>query len=218
MTESTSLRFDTTDMAAVHKVFRSSLAAAPAFVGSAAGDAGRRTLIADYYSNVMAFLQVHHDGEEELVFPLLAERAPEERPSVDRALGQHRHVVALLGTATEAIATWAAKGDGKASEVVSSLGALDDELTPHLDQEEAVIVPLAAQYLTPEEWGRLPGHGLANFKGDKVWLILGLIRENMTSEQRTQMLEHMPPPARQMWETMGEASFNQMIAEVRQTA
>jgi len=32
------------------------------------------------------------------------------------------------------------------------------------------------------------------------------------------MLAHMPPPARQMWESMGEASFNELIAQVRQTA
>ena len=87
----------------------------------------------------------------------------------------------------------------------------------HLDQEEVEIVPLAAEYLTVEEWGSLPGHAMGKFQGDKVWLIMGLIRENFNQEQRDLMLEHLPPPARQMWETMGEASFNDVIAQVRRT-
>jgi len=32
------------------------------------------------------------------------------------------------------------------------------------------------------------------------------------------MLENMPPPARQMWQNMGEASFNELMAQVRQTS
>jgi hypothetical protein len=102
-------------------------------------------------------------------------------------------------------------------ELARAIGALDEALSAHLDHEEATIVPLATDHVTVEEWGTLPGHVMANFKGDKIWLIMGLIRENFTPEQRATMLEGMPPPARQRWETMGEASFNDMIAGVRQT-
>lgn len=217
MSESTSLRPDTSDMIGVHRVFRSSLASAPLFVGSAAGDDDRRHLIGNYYANLLAFLEVHHDGEEELVFPLLSERAPEQRATVELAVEQHHDVVSLLGSAKEAVGRWDDGGDEDAAAVTQALAALDQALSPHLDQEEANILPLAAQYLTAEEWGQLPGHGFGNFTGDKVWLILGLIRENFSDAQRAAMLEHMPPPARQMWETVGEASFNEMIAEVRRT-
>ena len=80
---------DTSDMPAVHKVFRSSLAAAPTFIASAAGDDARREMIANYYANLIEFLRVHHDGEEELVFPTLGERAPEQRePGAGRPLGE----------------------------------------------------------------------------------------------------------------------------------
>ncbi len=40
------------------------------------GDEARRARIADYYDNVLWFLEAHHNGEEELVFPLLRERSP----------------------------------------------------------------------------------------------------------------------------------------------
>ena len=48
---------------------------------------------------------------------------------------------------------------------------------------------------------------MANFHGDKIWLILGLIRERMTDEQRAMMTEHMPPPALEMWNGFGEQAF-----------
>jgi Hemerythrin HHE cation binding domain len=218
MTESPPVRPDTSDMAAVHKVFRSSLATAPDFIDSAAGDAERRTLIANYYANLTAFLDAHHNGEEEIIFPRLIERAPEHRSTVERGERQHAEVVGLMLAVNESVALWEVKGDSEAPETLRCLHALDSVLSPHLDQEEAEIVPLAAEYLTVEEWGSLPGHAMGNFEGDKIWLIMGLIRENFTPEQRDAMLEHMPPPARQMWQNMGEASFSELIGQVRQTS
>ena len=211
-------RPDTSDMTAVHQVFRSSFAAAPAFVASTRGDDARRSLIADYYANLLAFLEVHHEGEEQLVFPQLTERAPDSRALVARMAAQHADVVRMLNDAKAAQASWVKHGDDAAVAAADSLVALAEALQTHLDEEEALILPLAEEHLSMEEWGALPGHGMANFSGDKVWLILGLIRENFTPAQRDDMLEHMPPPARAMWETMGESSFAAMIAEVRQTA
>jgi hypothetical protein len=210
-------RPDTSDMVAVHQVFRSSLAAAPALVGSARGDDARRALIADYYANVLAFLEVHHEGEELLVFPVLAERVPQCRALVGRMATQHTDVVGMVDVAKETLPRWSKEGDPAADDTVRALGALGAALSTHLDEEEAEILPLAREYLSPEQWGALPGHGMANFTGDKIWLVLGLIRENFTPEQSAAMLEHMPPPALAMWQTMGASAFDQMIADVRQT-
>ena len=209
---------DTSDMAAVHQVFRSSLAAAPAFIASTRGDDARRALIADYYANLLAFLEVHHEGEELLVFPFLTERAPQSQALMTRMATQHTDVLGTLADAKVAMAAWTERGDGAAVDAADSLVSLGDALHVHLDEEEAHVLPLAGEYLSMEEWGALPGHGMANFTGDKVWLILGLIRENFTPAQRDDMLEHMPPAARVMWETIGESSFAAMIAEVRRTA
>ena len=55
---------------------------------------------------------------------------------------------------------------------------------------------------------------MANFHGDKIWLILGLIRERMTEEQTAAMLAHMPPPALDMWTGFGEQAFKDYSSEV----
>jgi hemerythrin-like domain-containing protein len=208
-------RPDTSNMLAVHGVFRDTLAAATALVGGVPdGDAERLALVANYYENVLSFLTAHHDGEEELVFPLLRQRCPDECALVDELAGQHEDALRLLAVARQWLAAWPGGGDAVQLEVVGALGALRTHLVEHLDEEERLGLPLVAEYLTAEEWDQLGGHGLAAFDGDKVWLILGLIRERMNEEQREAMLRNMPPPAVQMWTGFGEHAFNELAAQV----
>jgi hemerythrin-like domain-containing protein len=201
-------RPDVEDMYAVHGVFRDALGAAPELVGGIdPGDAERVALIANYYENILSFLEAHHDGEEKLVFPLLQERCAGEGALIDHMGEQHEEALGLLEEAKSSLAAWPA-GDAAAQKATQErLDALRAHLVTHLDEEEEKVLPLAADNLSMEEWGALPGHGLANFHGDKIWLILGLIRERMNDQQRAAMLEHMPPPAVEMWTGFGEQAF-----------
>jgi iron-sulfur cluster repair protein YtfE (RIC family) len=218
MAEQSPIRFDAVaEMAAAHKSFRSSLASAPALIDSAVGDGHRRALIANYYANVLAALEVHHEGEEELLFPLLIERVPELREVVDLGTEQHEQVLPLLAAAKTATATWESSGDSGGPELARALRALDEALSVHLDYEEGTIMPIAAEHISVEEWEMLPRHTMENFTGDKPWLLVGWARENRTPEQWAMMLDRAPPPMRQWWETVGEPSFNALIAELRQT-
>jgi hypothetical protein len=208
-------RPDTTDMFAVHGVFRDTLGAAPRLVGGIQpGDAERVALIANYYENILSFLEVHHDGEEHLVFPLLRARCAGEDGLIDHMDAQHEEALALLDGTRASLAAWSG-GDAAAQQAAQErLDDLYGHLLEHLGEEEQKVLPLATEHLSAEEWGALPGHGLANFQGDKIWLILGLIRERMTEEQRAAMLEHMPPPAVEMWTGFGEQAYKDYSSEV----
>ena len=209
-------RPDTSDMYAVHGVFRDTLGAATALVGGvAAGDTDRLAVVANYYENVLSFLHAHHESEEEVVFPLLRSRCPDVDALVDQLAQQHEEALMLLATARQWLAAWPGGGDAVQLEVVGALGSLRTHLVDHLEEEERLGLPLAAEYLSAEEWGQLPGHGLRAFDGDKVWLILGLIRERMNGAQRDAMLEHMPPPVVDMWTGFGEHAFMDLASEVR---
>ena len=222
MAEQATPRPDVTDMFAVHGVFRDTLAAAPSLVGGVeAGDSERRALVANYYENVLSFLKAHHDSEEKLVFPLLRERCPAEGALLDRLEAEHEEAMKLLANAERALAAWSGGDVLAQSEVVGSLESLRAHLEPHLDTEESKALSLCAENMSLEEWGALPGHGMAAFGGDKVWLILGLIRQRMNDAQRAAMLEHMPPPAVEMWTGFGEQAFKdlstQVVVDVRST-
>lgn len=214
-------RPDVADMYAVHGVFRDTLGAAPRLIGDIApGDGARVEQIANYYDNILYFLEAHHDGEEEIVFPRLRERCPDSAALLDSLESEHKETLILLEDARRSLAGWpGADGDTAAEAqaavaVAESLEALRVQLVEHLDQEEARALPLCLENIRADEWGQLPGHALAGYQGDKVWLILGLIRQRMTQEQRDAMLEHMPPPPRDMWINFGENAFNELSAQV----
>ena len=99
MAEERSIHSNDSGMAAVHRIYTSSLDAASDYIESARGDDTRRQLIANFYLNVLASPETHHVGEDELYFPLLIERAPEQREVVNLGIKQHQEVLALLAAA-----------------------------------------------------------------------------------------------------------------------
>jgi iron-sulfur cluster repair protein YtfE (RIC family) len=189
-------------MAIPHNAFRFSLASAPALVHSARGDVIRRDLVAEYYVNSLLLLETHHDGEEEVYFPLLVERFPTERKKVELGAKQHHEVLSFLAAASVAVEEWQAHGDAETGNVVSALEALDAELSDHLHYEETTIVPLE-DGLSPEDrrdyMARTTEHHLA-----KIPNMAGVL----LSISHCRSL---------LWEAVGEASFRAMIAKVAVT-
>jgi hypothetical protein len=204
-------------MIQLHRVFRDALGAAAPLVGSVAtGDIERADVVGSYYANVLALLHAHHEGEDVLVWPKLVERAPAEADTVMRVAGQHEGVLAALESAEALLRGW--RGDPQIESgavLAASLATLGAELSAHLDEEERVILPIAARYISPAEWGELPGHGMQHFGGDKIWLVLGLIQEQMSVEQIAGMEAHMPPPVREFWTNVGRDQFVAFVAELR---
>lgn len=210
-------RPDTSDMVAVHRVFRESFGVAPQLLGSVPGeDAERVAAVAGYYADILAFLRVHHEGEDELLWPKLVERCPEDADLIRRIAGQHEGVLRALQTSETHLAAWQDEPTmDNAATLAAALITLAVGLGAHLDEEERVILPLAADHLTDDEWGALPAHGMQNFRGQRIWLVMGLIREQMTGAQRAAMDAHMPPPVREFWISVGEPQFVRFIAEIR---
>ena len=189
-------------MALAHNNFRFSFASAPALIQSARANDVRRALVADYFGSVLVGLEVHHHGEEELLFPLLIERFPEERDKVDLGEKQHHEVVSLLAVAQLAVTEWEANGDAHSGNVEAALGALEDALLIHLDYEEATIVPLEARLSVEER---------------KIYM--ARTRKHHAERLRPSVgefffsISHIQPL---LWEAVGAASFRDMIARSMQ--
>lgn len=218
MSETASLPLaDTSDMLGLHQVFRDALSVAPRLVGPvAAGDTDRADVVGSYYDNVLRLLQAHHEGEDELMTPKLVARNPDQADTIQRIADQHHPVLSGIEAGLTGVASWRSNPSAAAGEaLVSTLGALDSALTAHLDEEERVVLPIAAGCMNVAEWGELPGHGLKMFTGDKLWLILGLIQEQMTPEQVAQMEAHMPPPLLEFWTSAGRSMFGAFAADLR---
>ena len=207
---------DVSDMLAVHKALLGALAVVPEYVAKAGLDSHRVEVISSFTENVIEFLHVHHSGEDELIYPVLEERCAESRSVLERINDQHKLLDAPMVAGRSAIAAWrAAPSTDKAHEVVEAIAAIVEPLRPHLSEEETVLLPIAAKWMSPEEWGRLAGHHMMSFRADKPWLMMGLVREQLDQEHRDGMLAGMPPEMRTMWTEQMEPAFNAFIAEVR---
>lgn len=208
---------DTSDMLIPHNTFRDALNRADALIASVApGDAARAALIGSFFDNVLRFLDAHHEGEDELLYPLARERRPEHVDVFDRMQGEHQAAAASDASVKQALADWIADpSSDNATALAGALGDLRAVLGVHLEDEERSFLPIAATTFTLEEWGALPGHAVRTFSGDKLWLILGLVFEQMTDEQRQLTLSRMPPPLVEMWNGPGTASFAAFITDVR---
>ncbi len=211
------IQTDTRDMLAVHNAFKRALEEAPSQLASVGdGDAQRASYLADYLGEVLWLLDAHHTGEDELLYPLLLERAPEERELFSRMAAEHAAVHSSLQATESAAERFGRSGsavDGQA--LASACQSLREALVEHLDQEEKDVLPIAARCVSPPEWGALPADTLSHYSGTRVWLPFGLVLEAMPVDVREDLLAHVPPLVSQMWFGGGSDAFAKEMAVIR---
>jgi len=216
MSDGQVVQTDVRDMYSVHEAFRRGLREAGPQIAAVDGDAEGAARFTGYLADLLWLLHAHHDGEDELLYPLLVERVPTERALFDEMDAQHRGVTDALSACLSANRSYgesAASGDGNAlREACDDLGAA---LAGHLDQEESDILPLAQVWITPEEWGQLPGHAMRSYQGSRLWMPLGLATEAMPEDLRAGIESHLPPPVSSMWLGGGADSFSAEMELIR---
>jgi len=210
-------RPNTRDMLAIHQIFRDAFGCSPQLVGSVCNDhTDRVETVAAYYANVLALLRAHHEGEDELIWPKLIERVPDQRDLVARMEAAHEGLGEALVEAESRLAAWIASPDiDRGASLAASLAMLGVLCAAHFDEEERRILPLAEQYCTAEEWAELPGHAMRIFAGDRLWLVIGLVREQLPAQALAEQESRMPPPVLEMWQNGGSEQFESFVADLR---
>ncbi len=208
---------DATAMIRFHRIFREALDAAPRLVGAAPDhDDDRADLVGSYYANVLKLVHAHHEAEDLAIFPRLVERLPQHVDVISRVNAEHEGVLGALNAAEQALAAWRADPSTVSRDAAAAaLGALQAGLLEHLDHEEADVVPLIAQCINVAEWGEMSATAFQLFSGDKAWLVIGLIQEQMLAEENATMEANMPPPVHEFWVGSGRGMFQDFVATLR---
>jgi hypothetical protein len=108
--------------------------------------------IAGHLAWMMAFLRAHHWSEDEGLYPLVRERAPEAGDLLDTMEADHRAIASTVDQ-LEAAAGGLAEGDeGAPARVLAALDELDRVLLPHLRREEDEVMPVVSSVVTMREW------------------------------------------------------------------
>jgi hypothetical protein len=191
---------DVRDMAIIHRTFRQAYSESARLVRAApAPSPGRVTFLADHIDFAIRMLHVHHEGEDELLYPKLIERVPEQAPMTEEVDHEHEQVKTALDAASAACAAWRARPSAETGEALAAaLDQVNVVLQRHLDDEEQKVVPLAAVTLTQQEWDALGKHGVGQIPRDKRSIAFGMILDPLGEADRAYMKGFLPPPVRML--------------------
>ncbi|WP_063752884.1 hemerythrin domain-containing protein [Streptomyces sp. NRRL S-350] len=212
-------RLDPQEMVVLHRVFRREIPLLADLVETAVpGDRRRTAVLADHLDLVLGALGEHHEGEDDLLWPKLRERAAPGDSVVARMADQHEAIAAALAAATDLSHRWRGRADrDTALRLAEALRALDRHAVAHMDDEEAHLLPLMADHITAREWSEVGERGRRSVPKSKLLVFLGAILEDATAQERQLFLSHMPAPARLLWRTLGIRLYRRTTTRVRRT-
>jgi len=214
---STTQPIDVRDMAIVHRTFRNAYEESARLVRAApAPSPGRVTFLADHIDFGLAALHHHHEGEDELLYPELIQRVPEQAPMTEQVEHEHLVIKTALEAASAACATWRQRPSAETGEALAAaLDHLNAVVQPHLDDEENKVVPLAAVTFTQQEWDAIGKHGVAWIPRNKRGIAFGMILEPLGDADRAYMMRSLPAPVRMLYPFLIERPWKKYASTLR---
>jgi hemerythrin-like domain-containing protein len=205
------------DMAIVHRMFRQAYAEAARLVrANPTPSPARVTFLADHIDLVLGGLHSHHQDEDELLYPKLIERAPEQAPVTEQVEHEHQVIATALDAALAACATWRQRPSAQTGEALAAaLDHLNEVVQPHLDDEEQKVVPLAAVTLTQQEWDAMGKRGMNSVPRNKRSIAAGMMLEPLDAADRAYMMKHVPAPVRMLFPILVERPWKKYAATLR---
>jgi Hemerythrin HHE cation binding domain len=214
---STAQPIDVRDMAIVHRTFRNVYEESARLVRAAPTPSpGRVTFLADHIDFALAALHHHHEDEDELLYPRLIERVPEQAPMTEHVEHEHLLIKTALDAASAACAAWRGRpsaGTGEA--LAAALDHLNTAVQPHLDDEEQKVVPLAAVTFTQQEWDEMGERGAAWIPRNKRGIAFGMILEPLDAADRAFMMRSLPAPVRLLYPILIDRPWKKYAATLR---
>ena len=169
-------RLDMSMMFAIHEALRRELVQVGRITRLRDDDPGQLLRAALGWELFKKFLLVHHQAEDDTLWPALRARVAgqPDRVALADALEAEHAVIEPLLTAIDAAAADPDYGYQRFGDIVDELAA---KLTAHLRHEETDGLPLIGASLTPQEWQRFAQDHTERLRGDvpmyMPWLLNG---------------------------------------------
>lgn len=179
----------------IHHAVRRDLARLESALAAARdGDVVRAGHLERAYANLQRELTQHHEGEDEFIFPFLAEHGAGADLLKEMDDEHHAMADALAETRT-AMAAYASSGSAADAEIArASVARTAAVIDRHLSHEEDDLEPLLEPYLQTKQWKktvekRLRPGSLAATGGFLAW-----IQDGMADEDRAYVRSRIPVP------------------------
>jgi hemerythrin-like domain-containing protein len=179
-----------------------------------AGDRERATALAARFQWFDTLLTHHHEGEEQILWPVLR-TSPPSTEEVGELTDEHERIVAALSAARAAFATFGASATAEdAATAASAVTELQAAATEHFTHEESEIVELCSQ--------ADPAALKAAFKklGRNAGLREGLwfmqwVSDGASADDKAFLRTLIPPPVHWISKTISGRSYATSTAPIR---
>lgn len=212
---------DTSVMPTVHTFYRREIRLAGGVIRRVAdGDLRRAGIVADHLDFVARSLHDHHTAEDELLWPKLLDRVPEELAPIVRLMeSQHGKVDALLTEIGELRPRWAATAGPVDRERLADLfDQLYVHLAEHLDAEEERLLPIAARAVSEAEWNEMGERAREHNRRSELSLTLGMLQYEGDPAVIAHMLAAAPAPVRWIVPRLSRRAFRKRALLIHGTA
>ncbi len=212
---------DTSVMPTLHTFFRREFRLAGGLLRAVApGDRARAAVVADHLDLITLTLHHHHDVEDELLWPVLLRRVPEElAPIVHLMESQHERVDGLVDEINQTLPRFRAEASAVERDRLADLvDTLYVHLVEHLDAEEERLLPIAARTVTQVEWDALGEAGRARAPRRHRTLAFGMFQHDGDPAAIAQMLADAPLPVRWLVPRLARRAFRRHALKVHGTA
>jgi hemerythrin-like domain-containing protein len=183
---------------AVHKTFR---LATTRLVDATARlePSALKPIIGQYWDFYSTLLHHHHQTEDTSLFPALVAARPDMTDLVAKLGADHKNLVAALDSAGSAIATFASRPDRTTQQDMhESIVAVREEFFPHLDTEDAEVIPALRDAIPPKEWDRMDTEALKSIPRPYMSKAVGGLDEVIRSLPEADRPPGPPLPIRVM--------------------
>lgn len=184
-----------------------------------ATDTHRIDIVTRHLDLLLRLLHHHHELEDDLVWPILRERAEEAlQPVVDQMGDQHTEIARLADEAALLLTdldTTARIADR--DRLADVLGELHLHLVEHLDLEERVVLPLAERHLNATEWDEIGRHADGATPKNERALTFGMFQYEGDPVVLASMLEPAPRLVRVLVPRLARRAYRRRAIAVHGT-
>jgi hypothetical protein len=201
-------------MRRIHRFFLWAYKEAPGLVRSAAaGDTARAAYVGEVLGNFDKVLHIHHEGEDQLMYPQMKDRAPACALHIGQMLEQHRQVTQRLESIEPVRLRWMQTADEETgAELAARYEDLKAVLDIHLRREVTEVMPVVDRVLTDKEMQTAAQHGIKQL--DKKFLVgyLGMVLATNPPADQREMFKEIPPPVRLGYRLIGRRLYRKQYA------
>ncbi|WP_105032876.1 hemerythrin domain-containing protein [Arthrobacter ruber] len=201
-------------MRRIHRFFLWAYDEAPGLVRSVQPhDTTRAEYVGEVLGNFDKLLHLHHEGEDVLMYPQLAERAPACALHVEQMLEHHRQVTQRLEAIEPVRLRWMTTADAEAGDdLAQRYTDLCTVLQVHLRREVTEVMPVVDRVLTEREFKGAGQHGINQL--DKNFLVgnLGMVLATNPPADQKDLLREIPPPVRLAYRLIGRRMYRRQYS------